>query len=321
MIIPNFKFFKKIDNSPIRSLLFKGLAIVYFMALLSLLSQFDGLFSSKGILPISSYISYLISILGDDYISKVPTLFYVYSGDVFIKLCLVFGLVCSVILFLGRAPFYMLLSLWVLYLSVVNVGQAFLSFQWDILLIEVGFIAILMAPIKIGQFDFNRTVPKVVIWALRLVLFRVMISSALVKWGSNDLNWQNFTALDYHYWTQPLPHILAFYVEKLPHWIHKGSVIVMLLIEAVVPFLIFFGRKGRLTAAILFTILMECVFWTGNYGFFNILIVVMCISLFDEPDHVKNNDSKLLFFKLSKTIIPCSLIVLGLSLELARFTP
>ena len=39
-----------------------------------------------------------------------------------------------------------LIALFVFYLSLTIAGQTFLSFQWDILLLETGFLAIFLAP-------------------------------------------------------------------------------------------------------------------------------------------------------------------------------
>ena len=38
------------------------------------------------------------------------------------------------------------LVLWVLYLSIVNVGQTFYGFGWESLLLEAGFLAIFLGP-------------------------------------------------------------------------------------------------------------------------------------------------------------------------------
>jgi lipase maturation factor 1 len=321
MNILNFTFFNNNDSSTVRFYFFKGLSVVYFISFLSLLSQADGLFSSNGIIPISSYITYLKEVLGDDCYLKVPTIFYVFSGDIFIKLCISLGLLFSMLLFFGRSTLLCLTSLLILYISIVNVGQSFLSFQWDVLLIECGFIAVLMAPVRIGRKVFNNSPAVFLTWALRVLLFRVMIASALVKWGSGDINWHNFTALDFHYWTQPLPHFISWYVDKLPSSIHKLSVILMFVIEAIIPFFIFLGRTPRRVAGYSFIALMVIIFCTGNYGYFNILIIVMCINLLNKSS---DEDTPLFEYNLnwlSKNIIPILLILLGLSLELSRFTP
>ena len=38
----------------------------------------------------------------------------------------------------------MLIVLFVLYLSLVSAGQTFMSYQWDLLLLEAGFLAIFL---------------------------------------------------------------------------------------------------------------------------------------------------------------------------------
>jgi hypothetical protein len=46
----------------------------------------------------------------------------------------------------GLAPVFSLGLLFVLYLSLTIAGHTFLSFQWDILLLETGFLALFFAP-------------------------------------------------------------------------------------------------------------------------------------------------------------------------------
>ena len=46
----------------------------------------------------------------------------------------------------GLAPLVTLAALWALYLSLTVAGQTFLSFQWDVLLLETGLLAVLYAP-------------------------------------------------------------------------------------------------------------------------------------------------------------------------------
>ena len=86
-----------------------------------------------------------------------------------------------------------------LWLSLCSVGQEFLSFQWDVLLVEAGFLAI-----------FADT-SAVRVWLFRWLLFRLMFFSGVVKLASHDTAWRNLTALHFHYETQPLPTPLAWY--------------------------------------------------------------------------------------------------------------
>jgi hypothetical protein len=103
-----------------------------------------------------------------------------------------------------------------------------------------------------------------------------------VKILSGDPNWRNLTALDYHFLTQPLPNVIGWYVYHLPSWMHQAMVAGTFVIELAVPFLIFAPRRLRFLAAGLFTLLHLQIFITGNYNFFNLLAIVLCILLFDD---------------------------------------
>ena len=62
--------------------------------------------------------------------------------------------------------------------------------------------------------------------------------------------WRGLTAMTYHYETQPLPTPLAWYAFQLPLWFQQLSTLLVLLIELVVPFLIFGTRRVRLIAVV-----------------------------------------------------------------------
>src|SRR2546422_2821394 len=42
-------------------------------------------------------------------------------------------------------------------------------------------------------------------WLVLWLLFRLMFLSGITKLASGDPTWGDLTALDYHFWTQPLP--------------------------------------------------------------------------------------------------------------------
>src|SRR6185503_4656230 len=83
--------------------------------------------------------------------------------------------------------------------------------------------------------------PRLALWLLRWVLFRLMFESGVVKLTSGDESWRfdDLTALTYHYWTQPLPPWTAWYADQLPVWIHKASAAAMYATELVAPFAMF----------------------------------------------------------------------------------
>src|SRR2546423_2701669 len=56
----------------------------------------------------------------------------------------------------------------------------------------------------------------------------------------------------------------------------------MFLIELVVPFLVFCGRRARQIACGALILLMLLISITGNYCFFNLLTVALCVLLLDD---------------------------------------
>ena len=151
------------------------------------------------------------------------------------------------------------------------------------LLLEVGFLAIFLAPLwtdprRVGQHE----APKVVIWLFRWLLFRLMLGSGMVKILSGDPNWANLTALTYHYETQPLPTPLAWYVHQLPLWFHQVSVLGVFFIELIVPFCFLLLRPLRIFGAAMTILLQVLILLTGNYTFFNWLTIALCLLLLDD---------------------------------------
>ena len=109
-----------------------------------------------------------------------------------------------------------------------------------------------------------------------------MLMSGVVKLTSGDDSWWNLTALDYHYWSQPLPTVFGWWADKSPEWFKHFSVAFCLVVEIVVPFFIWAPRRLRLIAAGLLIFLQLAIAITGNYCFFNLLTIALCLLLIDD---------------------------------------
>lgn len=260
----------------------RGLGLTYLIAFVSFWVQVDGLVGRNGILPISELLTAAHDQLGSRAMLLLPTLSWLNPSDSFLHLLCGAGTVLSLLLIIGVAPLLMLALLLVSYLSLTIAGQTFLSFQWDILLLETGFLAIFIAPVRLWAPHAEGRVPTIGLFLLKLLLFKLMLMSGVVKLTSGDDSWWNLTALDYHYWTQPLPHALSWWADKSPEWLKKLSVVATLLIEIVVPFFIWAPRRLRMIAAALMIALQVGIALTGNYCFFNLLTIVLCLLLIDD---------------------------------------
>jgi predicted DCC family thiol-disulfide oxidoreductase YuxK len=279
-----------------RAIFLRALGIIYLIAFLSLWVQIDGLVGSKGILPVGNWLANASEQFSDlspfMRFLHVPTLCWINSSDGFLHFLCAGGAVLSGILIAGYLPAPVLFLLWLFYLSLVHAGQVFLGFQWDALLLEAGFLSIFFAPLapKLRpalfirrQQSANPSRPSgLVLLLLRWLLFRLMILSGLVKLIATNPAWRDLTAMRYHYETQPLPTWTSWYAHLAPDWFHAKSVIAVLIIEAGVPILFFATRRLRIFACIVTVLFQLLIAATGNFGFFNLLTIVLCMLLLDD---------------------------------------
>jgi hypothetical protein len=271
------------DHVLTRELFLRLLGLVYLFAFWSLWPQILGLVGHDGILPARDYLTGVRAFTGADRYWNVPTLAWLSASDGFLRFLCGGGILLSLLLVAGVLPGVTLALLWVFYLSLVTVGQDFLSYQWDALLLETGFLAIFLAPARVLPRRHAEAPPsRLVLWLLRLLLFRLMFFSGVVKLASGDPAWRSLTALAYHYHTQPIPTPLAWYADHLPMAVHEMSAAVMLMIELLVPWLIFGPRRLRHAAFVPFAALQLGIAATGNYGSFNLLTIVLCTVLLDD---------------------------------------
>jgi hypothetical protein len=259
------------------------LGLVYLVAFWSASTQILGLIGHDGILPADRFMTALAKIGGINRFWIFPTLTWISASDTALRILCDGGLVLSALLIAGILPAVVLPLLWLFYLSLSVVGRDFLSFQWDALLLETGFLAIFLAPLVVRE--RRRELidpPRVVVWLFLWLLFRLMVSSGVVKLASGDPTWHNLTALSFHFETQPIPTPLAWYAHQSPLWLLKLSTVALFAIELGAPWLILGPRRLRALAFVLLVGLQLVIALTGNYAFFNLLSAALCVFLLDD---------------------------------------
>jgi predicted DCC family thiol-disulfide oxidoreductase YuxK len=272
----------------VRWVFLRSLGIIYLIAFLSLSVQITGLVSSHGILPAKLSMQGMrqemdAAKVGTDRYRLAPTLCWITASDNSLRFQCATGIGLSLLLIVGVAPALSLFLLWLIYLSLATICGEFLGFQWDILLLETGFLGIFFAPLQLFPRITTSAPPsRLVLWLFRWLLFKLMFESGCVKLLSGDPSWRNLTALTFHYETQPLPTWLGWYAHQLPAWCQKTSTALMFGAELVLPFFVFMPRRFRQIAGAGLAGFQVFIMLTGNYCFFNLLTIALCALWLDD---------------------------------------
>jgi Lipase maturation factor len=245
--------------------------LITLFAFVSFAVQAQGLIGSHGILPLSELVEALAPRLGPERFVLMPMVFWLNDSDLAIRAVCWAGAGLSLMLAFNLLPRLSLVLIYALYLSLLYAGQTFMNFQWDTFLLETAVVALLMS--------FR---PTTGVWLARWLLFRFMFMSGVVKLISGDPNWWNLSALNYHFLTEPLPTPLAWYAAQLPASVLKAATGAMFFVEIALPFLIFCPRRLRFAAGFGILLLQGCILLTGNYNWFNLQTMLLCLPLFDD---------------------------------------
>ncbi len=252
----------------------RALGLIYFIAFLVALNQFRPLLGERELQPVPRF-------LGAVRFRHAPSIFHWHYSDRFFGAVATVGLVLSLIAAFGLSdagPLWWSVvvwsMLWVLYLSIVNVGQTFYGFGWESILLETGFLAIWLGPAQIAS-------PLLVMLLLRWVIFRVEFGAGLIKLRG-DPCWRDLTCLYYHYETQPLPNPLSWYAHHLPKGFHRAGVLVNHLAQVVAPLGLFAPPPFAALAALLMIGTQAWLVLTGNYSWLNYLTIILAFSAFDD---------------------------------------
>jgi predicted DCC family thiol-disulfide oxidoreductase YuxK len=245
--------------------------LIYLAAFVSFGAQAQGLIGSHGILPLAELTGAIARQAGVERFYLMPMVFWWSASDLAIQAVCWVGAGLSLLVVFGLLPRLSLALLYVLYLSLLYAGQVFMTFQWDVFLLEAGSLALLLGFAQ-----------RTGIWLLRWLLFRFMFMSGVVKLLSADPNWWNLSALSYHFLTQPLPTPLAWYAAQLSPRALQVATAAMFVVELGLPFLFVCPRRLRFGAAFGILLLQLCILVTGNYNWFNLQTMLLCLTLFDD---------------------------------------
>ncbi|HVW27719.1 MAG TPA: lipase maturation factor family protein [Polyangiaceae bacterium] len=252
----------------------RWLGVTFVVAWVSLGMQIDVLVGSRGLLPAKDLFDALKE-HPDVTFFDAPTIFRWGASDGALHAGIYAGVVLGSFIVLGVVPRVALAVSTLLYLSYAVVARTFLSFQWDNLLLECGFLAVFLPTKRRSRWAM---------FLLELLLFKLYFESGIAKYESYLGDWKDGTAMTYYYETAPIPTRLAWYAHHSPPWFHALESRATLAFEVLVPFLVFGPRPARLVALFVFTGFQLVNIATANYGFFSYLALVLGLVLLDASD-------------------------------------
>ena len=273
-------FFQQINCSIALNVYVRALGLVFIAAIGAILFQYSDLILSDVVPDVASMKSSYLYLNVFRFISPL-----------YFKFLLWVGLFLSFLLIIGCFPFWVLFYNVIIYSSLLVMFPTFMSFQWDILLIEITIFSLLFISPKILFVSPKQhyRVSWLQLLPIILLIVRLFYHSAVVKFLSKDPLWLSMSALDIHLFSQPMPHLLSYYFHSfvIKYNLSAPLLWVMFLIEFLIAFMILIPTYRRIAAVVL--ILFQCsIIFTGNYGFFNFLTIVMLlIPLLVSYDHAR----------------------------------
>ena len=266
-----------------RFIILRLLGFVYAVAFLVAAQQLVPLIGEHGLTPANHFLASVQTQLGSRTagILRVPTLFWLGISDHGMLIFAWVGFVLSLVVLGGYANAIILGILWVMYMSIVHIGQIWYGYGWEIQLLETGFLSIFLCPLLDGRPFPKCRPPILVFWLLRWLGFRIMVGAGLIKLRG-DPCWHDLTCLAYHYETQPIPSPISRYLHFAPLWFHKIETAWNHFIELVVPWFSFGPRHARHVAGILLVTFQIFLIISGNLSFLNYLTIIPFLACFDD---------------------------------------
>jgi hypothetical protein len=266
-----------------RFMILRLLGVIYAIAFLVAIDQVLPLISSHGLLPANEYIKQVNQWLGSTGASfiKLPSLFWFWHSDTALVTVAWTGFLLSCLVAAGYANAIIMALLWMLYMSLVHIGQEWYGYGWEIQLTETGFLAIFLCPLLNMRPFPRRAPPFLIIVLFRWLVCRLMLGAGLIKLRSDEI-WRNGTALYYHFETQPIPGPLSRWFHFLPHSALKIGVWFNWLAELAAPLFVFWPRPARHTAGLVIILFQFTLIISGNLSFLNWLSIIPALACFDD---------------------------------------
>ena len=270
-----------------RLIFLRALSLIYLISFISLYYQIQGLWGNSGILPANIFLSKLKqNNTAFNYITTYPSIGWLLNTDnssyqienLMFILCLI-GIIISLLILFQYSIFFNFFGfaiLWYVYYNFYFLGQIFMRFSWDELLLEIGFITIFFSPLNLnGNKTINHIshINNIAFYLLKFILLKFMISSGLNIFTSKCDYWKSFNGLDFFFEGQPLLSPLSYFFHShLSTKLKKIMTAFGYFCMVYLPFGYFlFWRRFSIYAGQITFMFNLFFLLAGNYGYLNII--------------------------------------------------
>lgn len=212
-------------------------------------------------------------------ILNFPGLLWFKSNETMMRFWIIIGTVAGLAIAAGvPGSNYLFLLCFIIYLSFDL--PAGMSYPWDSLLFEATILAIFLPELlPFPEISSVSEPHPAIAFLYRFLLFRLLFGFGKFKFSKPNFKdsgyFKNFLL------NVPLPSPLALPVSKLPLWVFRSMYVFAFVAEMIIPFLMFIPGTIRVVAVAFIACLMIGIQLLSNFGFFNVLTIILALPLLD----------------------------------------
>ena len=257
-----------------RWLFVRLLAVIYLIGFVNILRQWRPLLGTNGLTPAPRFLAAVS-------FRRAPSLFHWrYSDGLALALAWAGGALAAATVagLTQKGPVWVHVATWLtmflLYLSFVNIGQTWYAFGWESITLEAGFLTAFLGSEAVAP-------PLLTVLLLRWLLFRIEFGAGLIKLRG-DPCWRDLTCLEYHHETQPIPNAFSWFAHHLPRWAHRVEVGANHVTQLVVPFGLFLPQPVATAAGVVILVTQGWLVLSGNFAWLNLVTMSLAVLALDD---------------------------------------
>ncbi len=269
-----------------RWLILRAVGFLFIVIFGGIITESRALLGPAGITPIGETLTTLLRQSASPLVAflNAPGLFWLSDGLGMIVILQWLGMAAAIAVTLNLWPRWSLFGCWLIFLSFTSSSPFFAMTQPDPLILELSLLCLLLTPAGFRPGLAAAAPPRrIAVFAIRFMLFRLMIEAGLAKFVFGGAMWRELTAMDVMYATAPFPTLLGYLLHQLPHWFHVLEIGITFIAECLAPLvMIFGGRRWRWFAFIAWTVLQLGIQLTNNFAWLNLGAIGLAVILIDD---------------------------------------